>query len=509
MEAVARREFLGHPVGLFVLFFTELWERFSYYGMRALLQLFLVKAWLMADKDASTLYGAYNGLVYLTPLFGGMIADRYLGYRNAITFGGLMMAAGQFCMMAHSGWFSTKGEQWIFFAGLGLMIIGNGFFKPNISAMVGKLYGFSDARRDGAFTIFYMGINIGAFLAPLICGWIGETWGWHYGFMLAGSGMLLGLVVFQFSSAALESHGFSPKPDLLWGKNGGIPLIFVIILGSLLAAPAAAYLVKNNHIVDWAMPIMAIGFVLFVIFEAMRCTPVERGRIFVILVLVIFSVTFWALFEQAGSSINLFTDRNVNRVVMGKEVPASVFQSVNALMIIVLAPLFSILWVQLRRMNANPSAPLKFALALLQIGLGFYILILGIKAAGPADGAKTALFWLVMMYLLHTTGELCLSPVGLSMVTRLSPPRLVGLMMGIWFLSSAFAHHLGGQIAALTGKEAGYEKVFMMLVYLSTACGVVLLILTPWLRWLMSEDVDESKPKDPALVRGAKPATAS
>ncbi|MEE9294902.1 MAG: peptide MFS transporter [Phycisphaerae bacterium] len=492
---MARREgeFLGHPVGLYVLFFTEMWERFSYYGMRALLIFYMTKALQYSDQFATGTYGAYTGLVYATPLIGGMLADRFLGYRKAIIIGGVLMAIGEFAL--------AFPNTVVFYTALALLIVGNGFFKPNISTLVGKLYPSGDERRDGAFTIFYMGINIGAFLTPLVCGYIGETYGWHYGFLLAGVGMVLGLCIFVMWGKHLGEHGGPPKPEAFEQPYAfGLSRLSSLYLGIIICIPVIAILVYRPTWVQVSVPVIAAVFLIYIIYEMSRCTPFERGRILVILVLVFFSITFWACFEQAGSSMSLFTDRLIDRHLFGWEIPASMFQSVNPLFIIVLAIPFSALWTWLGGRRMNPSSPLKFALALFQMALGFVAMVIAARRA--TEDGTAHMGWLILAYLLHTTGELCLSPVGLSMVTKLAPVRLGALLMGAWFLSNAFANVIGGAIAGLTGGEAGYERVFTMIVYVAGGLGVVLLLLTPILKRLGREDEANEADPSPQRKRG-------
>lgn len=487
-----------HPKALFKLFFVELWERFSFYGMRALLVLYMSKALLYGDEKAYGVYGAYGALVYTTPVIGGLIADRLIGYRKAITLGAVLMAIGHFVMAFE--------HEYFFYSALALLIVGNGFFKPNISSLIGQLYPEGDGRRDAGFTLFYMGINAGALLAPLTCGAIGETYGWHYGFGLAGVGMFIGLIVFLRSHKTLEGKGEPPNRELLERTLlPGISNERAVTLGAFLVVPLLAVLVNQNALMSVLLPLVGGGIMLWLIVHAFKSPKVERDRLFVVIVLTLFSVLFWAFFEQAGSSISLFTDRNVDRTLGGGEIPTSAFQSVNPAFIILLAPLFSFVWTRLSRWNAEPATPTKFVLALIQIGLGFFVLVLGAKSAS-ADG-KVALYYLVLGYMLHTTGELCLSPVGLSMVTKLSPPKIVGLVMGTWFLSSAFAHHIGGLIAKLTAVPAVegsapaspaaslpvYADVFEKIAWASLGAAVLLAVLVPFLkRWM--HGVDDKKP---------------
>jgi len=469
-----REELFGHPKGLFILFFAELWERFSFYGMRALLVLYMVYALQYADELAAGIYGAYIGFVYATPLIGGMLADRFLGYRRAIVTGGVLMSLGHFAMAI---------EHKVFlFGAMALIIAGNGFFKPNISTMVGSLYDRQDPRRDGAFTIFYMGINIGAGLSPLLCGYLGERIGWHYGFTLAGVGMLIGLGVFLWGQKMIGDVGLPPRPDAFREQIAGIRKTVFLYLCIAAFIPFAGYMLTRPTWVQNGVYIIGPIFLAYIVYEAMRSPREERGRLFVVLSLIVFSITFWACFEQAGSSMNLFTDRHVDRHVFGWEVPTTWFQSVNPAFIILLAIPFSALWIRLGRAGKNPTAPIKFGLALVQLAAGFVAMVIAAKSA--SGGGLSHLFWLVLAYFLHTTGELCLSPVGLSTVTKLSPLRLTGLMMGVWFLSNAFAGVLSGQIAALTGAEAGYEKVFTMIVFFAGGAGVLLMLLSPFLKRL-------------------------
>lgn len=438
---------MKQPKALYMLFFAEMWERFSFYGMRALLILYMTQKMLMDDDAAVGVYAAYGALVYATPFIGGMIADNFLGYRKSVLFGGILMTVGHFIMA-----FDTDAT---FYGALALLILGNGFFKPNISSMVGGLYGKDDPRRDGGFTIFYMGINLGAFLAPLVCGIIGEGFGWHYGFGLAGVGMLLGLIVFWRGQDALgDKNGLVPDVAKLKKKVYGlISTEYLIYTLTMLMVPLFALLVMKSHVAEILNLLVAIGAVGSILFLSFKSYDgVERQRLWVILVLIVFSTLFWAFFEQAGSSINLYTARNVDRSMFGIEVPASVFQSVNPLFIILLAPMFASLWLRLKRVNKEPSTPLKFALGILQLGIGFFFLVLGATQGG--DSGKSSVIFLILGYLFHTTGELCLSPVGLSMVTKLSPKKIVGMCMGVWLISSSLAHIVGGLIAKQTSTSA-------------------------------------------------------
>lgn len=433
-----------HPKALFALFMVELWERFSYYGMRAILVLYMTSELIKGgfafdDATAYGIYGAYGALVYLTPILGGVFADRIMGFRTAIIWGALLMAAGQFTLFADN--------QTTFFIGLALLVIGNGFFKPNISSMIGKFYPDGDPRRDGAFTIFYMGINIGAFLTPLTCGAIGEIEGWKYGFLTAGVGMMLGFGIFMWAQAKgwFESYGFAPQEQKPMLK--GLPNKWLPYLTTAVMVPLAWLLIKQNDVVDVGLAVLAILILGYLLFQSTRYEIVQRQRIWVIVILLLFTTVFWTFFELAGSAMNLFTERNVNRNFLGTDIPTTFFQSVNPLFIMLFAPLFSWLWIKLANSGKEPSAPYKFALGLVLLGAGFLVLTLG---KGYAVAGLVPAMFLILLYLLHTLGELTLSPVGLSLVTKLSPASIVAFLMGIWFLSSSIAHQAGKHIAKLT-----------------------------------------------------------
>ena len=482
---------LDHPKGLYVLFFSEMWERFSFYGMRALLVLYMTKQLFYGDARAYGVYGAYGALVYAAPVLGGFLADRFLGYRKAIILGGILMSLGHFLMAAPAEIF--------FYTALALICLGNGFFKPNISSIVGKLYKEGDNRRDAGFTIFYMGINGGAFLAPLVCGLIGETFGWHYGFGLAGVGMLLGLIVFVRGGKHLEGHGLPPNPALLQKPLfAGLKSIHGLYIGCILLVPVLALGLNRNATVGGILYTVGIVIALFLLYTAFTSDKVTRDRLLVVMVLMFFHTLFFAFFEQAGSSLTLFADRNVDRDIFGWVMPASVTQMINPFFIIVLAPMFAKLWIDLQSRGRQPSIPFKFVFGLLQVGLGFGALVYG-GIMAQSTGV-VAMVWLILAYLLHTTGELCLSPVGLSAVTKLSPPQAVGAVMGAWFLTISFGHHMGGGIAKLTRAPSDveataafnlvqslkvYSTVFLDIFWVALGASVLLLLLTPLLkRWM-------------------------
>jgi POT family proton-dependent oligopeptide transporter len=600
-----------HPSGLFLLFFAEMWERFSFYGMRALLVFYMIKGFLKADDArAYAIYGAYGALVYATPYLGGMVSDRFLGARLSVIWGGLLMAAGHLLL--------TVEQEWAFFGALGLLICGNGFFKPNISTMVGALYSPASTKRDAGFTLFYMGINLGAALAPLVCGYIGETYGFHYGFGLATIGMLTGLATFVAPAGVARGLILLAVAGLLatmlWGARGnglqlalnapvalallaagavsfarlgegGVPAhvgrpmrpvgkgaMLATVVVTLAAVPVMAVLTSRTGMATWllnAVGVLAFGSILW---GAMRSDRQERDRLIVVVVLCFFSMLFWAFFEQAGSSVNNFTDRNISRVVgaepvqagrayanvpvtqeflghevagrtwtledidqaektrtaaaaipgasgegghvsftateahaaaglavHGTEIKASVFQAANPMLILVFGLPFTLLWGWLGSRGRDPSAPLKFALGILQLSAGFGALWLG--AVNADRHGMVAIGWLLLSYLLQTTGELCLSPVGLSLVTRLSPARMVSTIMGAWFLATSFSHLLAAAIAGMTAASGdgtaaitplaglpAYREVFGFITIAAAVSAAVLFGLAPLLRRMMHLD---------------------
>jgi POT family proton-dependent oligopeptide transporter len=643
----------GHPAGLYTLFFAEMWERFSYYGMRALLLFYMLKGFLKySDQQGYAVYGAYTALVYMTPFFGGMLADRLLGARRAVVLGGILMAAGHLIMAVENNL--------AFFTALALLIAGNGFFKPNISTIVGSLYPPGSPRRDGGFTLFYMGINLGAAMSPLLCGYIGETYGWHYGFGLASIGMMTGLAVFVapvrvtqllIAAGALAAFlalvvlrpdnaysfaanlfvgvallaaagvawvalgrgglppeaGAPPDPARLRAPIAGLPAEWAVYLGTVLMVPVFALFVSSFSPMNDGAPVVLMsdaaisslknsssaagrvlgtvaeeiskpaGLLLFVTGivaivyisrELVRLGKVARERLLVVVILTFFAMLFWSFFEQAGSSVNNFTDRNVDRVgetrvitradvgqtlklsptqeqvgykngdrlfslreldklreqherdpaftidwvvsegnvgmgigARSDEVPASVFQAVNPVFILIFGVVFTTLWTFLSKRNREPSTPFKFALGVLQLGLGFALYWYGAVTAN--ERGMVGVTWLVLGYLLQTTGELCLSPVGLSMVTRLSPLHLVSTMMGTWFLATAFSQYLAAIISQFTGVEHGggsgsvpvprdtvmvYGDVFAKISLAAIISAAICFALVPLLkRWMHSE----------------------
>ncbi|QDS92591.1 Dipeptide permease D [Roseimaritima multifibrata] len=643
----------GHPVGLFTLFFVEMWERFSYYGMRALLVLYMIKGFLKyGDAQAYTVYGAYTALVYMTPFIGGLLADRLLGQRRAVIIGGILMAMGHLLM--------TIESPWPFFFALALLITGNGFFKPNISTTVGALYPAGSKKRDGGFTIFYMGINLGAAMSPLLCGYLGETYGWHWGFGVATIGMMVGLAVFVMPNlisqllvgggaivtagslifftpdnplaiavnifvavglliagiiacfalgrGGLPSHVGNPPegaltPNRMWGLGVGIVIaipVFALLVSGLspftesgqsyqlissetvekiasygplgyTASILAGEVSKPAGLVLTVIGLLSFGYLLR---ETFRLGTIGRHRMIVALILIFFQMLFFAFFEQAGSSISNFTDRNVDRIANGQvvtsdmlgktidlqptqeqlglthgdsaftmtdlnklreenkdpnftiawtiteehieqemaiagrnsELATSSFQALNAIFILLFGLPFAYLWSKLGERNADPSSPVKFALGLIQLGLGFGALWMG--AINADSRGMVSISWLVLGYLLHTTGELCLSPVGLSTMTKLSPKHLVSTVMGGWFLATAFSQYLAGIISQFTGvtneggDESGipipltsvmiYGDVFYKIAIAAVISGIACLVLSPWLKAWMHQDVIDS-----------------
>ena len=488
--AEAGKTILGHPRGLFVLFFAEMWERFSYYGMRALLIFYLVQHWLFSDEEASIIYGAYTALVYIAPVVGGYLADRYLGQRKAVLFGAVLLTFGHFLMAFEGDGGQSASQINIFWLALAFIIVGSGFLKANISVMVGQLYPRTDIRRDPAYTIFYMGINLGAALGSLIAGYLGQTYGWAWGFGAAGVGMLLGLVVFVLGKPLLMGRGEAPDPARLARPVAGIRFEWLLYVLGFAAVGLVWFMIQNQKLVGFLLGgagAILVGYVLIV--AVFKLPREDRNRIFAAMYLIIGSILFWALFEQAGASLNLFTDRSVDRHLFGWEVPASMFQSLNAIYIVMLGPVFAWLWLTLGRRGLEPSTPTKFALGVVQVGLGFLVLVAGAKAAGA--GATPVIF-IFLIYLIHTMGELCLSPVGLSAMNRLTPAHMASLIMGAWFFASATGNFTAGLISAATGGEgAGPERVlevYSNVGWLAVGVGVAMLVVAPLIRRLMHLD---------------------
>jgi len=497
------QQLFGHPKGLFYLFFAELWERFSFYGMRALLVLYMTeeiyKSLENRDVIASTIYAAYGALVYATPVLGGMLADRLFGFRRSILLGGSLMAFGHFVLAFDSEIF--------FFVALGLLIVGNGLFKPNISSFVGTLYDQGDDRRDSGFTIFYMGINIGAFVAPLFCGWLGVTYGWHYGFGVAGFGMTLGLITFWqgIKSGIFGDHGYAPNEEYLDHRKFGIKVKHIVPLFAVFVVPIIALMMYygemtipflgkvhyEGQVVDYVFWII-LFVILFVIGKTMRdVSKVERQQLFSIVLLTLLMTLFWGFYELSGSTLTLFALRNVNLVWLN----ASQTNALLAMYIILFAMLFSWLWVFLSKKKINPYTPYKFAFGLLILGLGY--LIFAMSGAYADEDGKVPFAFMILGYMMFSVGELFLSPVGLSKVTELAPVKVVAFMMGVWFLSSAFAFRLVGKVGGLlavsgSADEANpieslaiYTNGFEQIAYVTFAGAALAFIVAPFMKkWM-------------------------
>jgi POT family proton-dependent oligopeptide transporter len=503
----------GHPKGLYVLFATEMWERFNYYGMRAILILFMTKALLYEDGFASNLYGSYTGLVYLTPLIGGYIADRYWGNKRSIIVGGLLMAVGEFILFFCGSLVDGTGEvsglaTLLFFCGLGFMITGNGFFKPNISSLVGQLYPKGDRRIDAAYTIFYMGINVGGMLGPFVCGLVGDTGNpadFKWAFLAGGIGMLISVIIQKiYQDKYMVAPDGTPLGDvpgqaLPVAASGNIGVVpkntggvwnnpIAIVIGLLLMAGLfIAMLYVDANVFGYLLYLMiaAVLFIAFVIFTDKSLNAGEKRRVGVIFIVSFFVVFFWSAFEQAGASLNLFADRQTNRDLGFFTVPASWFQSLNSAFVVLFAPVFAWLWIKMGR--REPSAPTKMAIGLALLAIGYLWIGYGVKNVSP--DMKVSMIWLVGMYMLHTWGELCLSPIGLSLVNKLAPLKFASLLMAVWFLANAFANKLAGVLSSLSptdGKTTsvlGYQMnnmydFFMLFVVMAGVASVILMLLT-------------------------------
>jgi POT family proton-dependent oligopeptide transporter len=460
----------GHPRGLSTLFFTEMWERFSYYGMRAILMLFMVAP---ADKGglgfdvakAAGIYGLYTGSVYFTAIPGGWIADRLLGLRRAVLIGGILIALGHYSL--------ALKELPTFYLGLLLIVLGTGLLKPNISSIVGQLYGDGDPRRDAGFSIFYMGINLGALISPFICGFLGQRVGWHWGFGAAGVGMTFGVAQYVLGQERLRNAGLLKERPAELGKKWAKLSACVLVLG-----------VGLYYLWDVRDRIVLAGtVVLFAWLLRQATSTVERKRLGAIMVLFVFAILFWVGFEQAGSSLTLFADQLTNNSVLGFEFPSSWYQSVEPFFVIVFAPFFAWLWVFLGRRSAEPSSPAKFAYGLLFLGVGFLPVAFAAHLYDQG-GLKVSPWWLILLYLFHAFGELSLSPVGLSAVTKLAPVRVVGLMMGVWFLALSLGNFFGGQVAGFFGSFP-LPKLFGAVSLATIASGLVMALLVKPIRSLM------------------------
>ena len=575
--------FLGHPPGLFVLFFAEMWERFSYYGMRALLILYLTQHFLFSDERSALIYGAYTALVFVMTIVGGALADRYLGQRKAVTFGAILLVIGHFGMafegegsrqvLAYQGTeyevtldgrggdagqliVSSSGASPISFAAeggdiliedpaavglperlpadayetrvereqafvtilylsLALIIAGVGYLKANISTIVGALYRLDDPRRDSGFTIFYMGINLGSFMASLSCGYLGIAYGWKYGFGLAGIGMALGLGVFLWGQKYLEGRADPPDPAKLRETVlGPITVEAACYLLGIGVIAVSMLFVMNAHIIpDWFIGSIGLAVLAFLLYYAtVQLAGDERARMYAATYFVVAQIPFWALFEQAGSSLNLFTARLVDRTVFGVTVPAPVFQSLNAIYVFTFAPFFALLWMWLSRRKLEPSAPVKFAIGVFGVGLGFLALVQGMKTSG--DAGLTAVGFIFLIYWIHTMAELVLSPGGMASITKLAPARAVGTAMGAWFLYAGMSNYLAGVIARGTGADtiggqltdiaaakATYASVYTRVGFVAIGVAAVMLVISPFIKKLMRLETLNDQGPDKASGR--------
>ncbi|MBL39162.1 MAG: MFS transporter [Xanthomonadales bacterium] len=505
------KTFFGHPAGLGTLFFTELWERFSYYGMRALLVLFMVATAAEGglgfdDPTATAIYGLYTAGVYLAALPGGWLADRVFGQQNAVWYGGIIIAAGHIVLSLPG--IGLVGEHYGFFFGLILIVVGTGLLKPNISSCVGELYPEGGSRRDAGYVLYYMGINVGAFLGPLICGWLRVDYGWHWGFAAAAVGMIAGLVVYRATQKHLGDFGKLPNPtppgqegrtrNMKLAIYAGTAVLFLVALLGLegfISIDARSLSEASVYVI---VGVAALFFGRVLLDKAL--TALERRRVIVLVALFIGAALFWSGFEQAGSSLNLFAERYTAREMFGIVIPAEWFQSLNPLYILIFAPFFSALWINLGRRNLDPSIPLKFALGFLQLGLGFGFM--WFAASLIQDGDQVLPTWLLLTYLFHTTGELCLSPIGLSATSKLAPRAYYSQMMGMWFFGAALGNLLAGLLAGeFNGDDVSeFPERFRQVVIFCGAVGIAFLIATPYLKKMAGL---EQKPED--LTREDEP----
>jgi len=496
----------SHPKGLYVLFATEMWERFSYYGMRAILVLFMTKALLYDKVLASNLYGSYTGLVYLTPLVGGYVADRYWGNQRSIITGGLLMALGQFLLFFCGSTFQSSPElsTLLFFSGLGFLIAGNGFFKPNISSMVGQMYPAGDRRTDAAYTIFYMGINMGGALGPFVCGFFGDTGNpadFRWGFLAAGIGMLLSVLIFNRlkDKYVVDPDGkiLGLTPETASGKKPiktSQILVYAALVAFSLAVIGLLYVDARIFGILSYLLIAAVLGIGFMIISDKTLSVIEKQRISVIFIVSFFVIFFWSAFEQAGASLTFFAEEQTQRDLGFFTVPASFFQSLNSIFVITFAPVFAWIWVKLGNRNAEPSSPTKMAWGLFLLAIGYLIIAYGVKGVQP--GVKVSMMWLTSMYAFHTFGELCLSPIGLSLVNKLAPFRFASLLMAVWFLANAAANKFAGVLSALypepgrTPDFLGYQisglyEFFILFVGMAGLASLILFVLSKYLQKMM------------------------
>ena len=461
-----------NPNSLTTLFFTEMWERFSYYGMRALLVLYLVNSLNYSDADALHIYAIYTGLVYLTPIIGGYLADKYLGTQKTIFIGGVTMMLGHFLMVFPN----------LLFLAMGLLIIGNGYFKPNISTLLGRLYKNNDVRRDSGFSLFYIGINLGAFLAPLIVGYVGETINWHYGFAIAGLGMLAGLIQFYLGQNKIIQEDLSNKT-----KKLGLADWVLITFLSLINIPIILFIFEiNNFINIYAYELLSISLLLMVILFLKKKNKIifirsDIKKVLYISILSLFVIFFWIGFEQAGGSLTLYASNSVDRSLFGFIIPASFFQSINPLIIILIGPIIANFWLKIDKSDHKVNTSQKMGIGLILLSAGFFLIMF----VNNSNTANISLWWLVGVYFLHTLGELCLSPIGLSMVSRVSPKKIASLMMGFWFLSSAIANYSAGKLPTIL--QSNNLDLFTFLTIMSLAAGIILISIAPLMEKLVKK----------------------
>lgn len=477
------------PRGLYLLFFTELWERFGFYTLQTIIILYMTHALLMTDDKAYILYGAFSSMLYLTPVIGGYIADRYLGFQRCIMIGGALLTLG-YLLTAIPG---TR----FFFLGLSVIIVANGLFKPNVSSIVGDLYRPGDARRDGGFTIFYMGINIGSLIPPLFMGYLVHRYGWHSGFLVAAFGMAIGLVTFIMGKSQLRASGGLPSMSPLYHKSTRFlfyTLFYLTILGAIGAMVFLFHFPVETGVI---LTLSSLVILLVVLYHLIREKPAQRNKLIACLILIVISVGFWAIYNQTFTSLMLFADRNMNQEFLGFKIDAEFTQFFNPFFIVLLSPLLSRLWIGLNRKKCNPSIPTKFSCGVLFMALGFFFL--GFGGVYFSQNGQMASYWLVGSYFLQTIGELLLSPIGLSMITTLSPKHLVGMMMGVWFLTQAAAFAIGGGLATIAAVPAKtpavvslaiYDKAFFVYGSLAATLAIISFLLVPYLKRLIDGRVE-------------------
>jgi len=477
------------PKGLYVLFLTEMWERFGFYTLYGLFVLYLTKDLGMGDAAATLLFGAFASYLYVTTLPGGHLADRVLGFRRAIILGAAIMCVGYLSL--------TIGEADLVPVSLGILIVGNGFFKPNVGALLGHLYDDDDPRRESGFTIFYLGINLGSFVAFLIAGWIAQEVGYNWAFGMAGIGKLISMATFILGRRWLGDAGYAPDPQLLRERHFGLPLMWVVMIGCIGAAGVATYLMNHDVAAGGVLAVAAIVAFAFFLYEGWQEDRAIRRRIVVLVVLSISAIVFWSVYVQVGSSFLLFVDRSVDRDILGLTIPPSEFLSLNPLFILLMGMPFAALWLWLDRFRLNPSTPLKFVFGFILIGASYFILVWGIATSTD----KVAWEWLILFFFVYTAAEMVLSPVGLAMTTDLAPKRLTGLAMGIWLLATSGGLYVGGVLASVAAVPKGtsapatrdiYESSFADFGWIALATGLLLFALVPWLKRLMRKQGSEA-----------------